>query len=133
VAARNPEATVLGVDTLVALGPAIYGKPPDEAAARATLEALGGRRHVVVSGLCVIAAGGPPRTAAAQTTVAFRRVTGPLLDWYLASGEWRERAGGYAIQGRGAALVESIEGDYFNVVGLPVAALLDLVSGLVPD
>jgi septum formation protein len=130
VAAGEPARTVLGVDTLVALGARIYGKPRDEAHARAMLEALAGRRHLVVTGLCAIAPGGAPRTAAATTTVAFRGADRALHEWYLRSGEWRGRAGGYAIQGRGAALVEAIEGDYFNVVGLPVAALLDLLPGL---
>jgi septum formation protein len=119
--------TVLGVDTIVALGRRLYGKPADEGDARATLEALAGRTHEVLSGLCAIGPDGRPRTAAARTEVTFRAFDGALLDWYLASGEWRDRAGGYAIQGRGAALVKSIEGDYFNVVGLPVAALLDLL------
>jgi nucleoside triphosphate pyrophosphatase len=132
-AALAPEAgdrTVLGVDTLVALGSRIYGKPPGEAEARATLEVLAGRRHTVVSGLCAIAPGDVPRTAAASTEVLFRRADPALLDWYVAAGEWRGRAGGYAIQGRGAALVERVEGDFFNVVGLPVAALLDLLPHL---
>ena len=97
--------------------------------ARATLERLAGRRHAVVSGVCLIE-GGRSRTAAAQTLVEFRALEEPLIDWYLASGEWRERAGGYAIQGRGAALVAAIEGDYPNVVGLPVATLLELAPGL---
>jgi septum formation protein len=127
VAAGAGQRTVLGVDTVVALGARIYGKPRDEAEARATLEALAGRRHVVVSGLCAIAPGDAPRTVAATTTVIFRPLDPGRLDWYLASGEWCERAGGYAIQGRGAVLVEAVEGDYFNVVGLPVGALLDLL------
>jgi septum formation protein len=131
VAAAAGGRTVLGVDTVVAIGARIYGKPADERAARATLEALCGRRHAVISGLCAIAPGREARSTVATTTVAFRRRDDAVLDWYLAAGEWRERAGGYAIQGRGAALVEAIEGDYFNVVGLPVPALLDLLPGLV--
>jgi septum formation protein len=129
VAAQAGEAAVLGVDTVVAVGTRIYGKPRDAEHARATLEALSGRRHTVISGVCVIDAGGI-RSAPATTTVAFRARDPRLLDWYVASGEWRERAGGYAIQGRGAALVEAIEGDYFNVVGLPVPTLLDLMPHL---
>jgi septum formation protein len=121
---------VLGVDTVVALGARMYGKPADLEDARATLTALAGRRHAVISGLCLIE-DGRPRTVAAQTAVEFRALSDRLIDWYLASGEWRERAGGYAIQGRGAALVAAIEGDYLNVVGLPVAALLELVPDLV--
>jgi septum formation protein len=129
IAAGAPEGPVLGVDTVVSLGARMYGKPgtPDEA--RATLTALAGRRHAVISGICLIEDGGT-RTAAAQTGVVFRAVDERLLDWYVASGEWRGRAGGYAIQGRGAALVAAIEGDYLNVVGLPVATLLELAPGL---
>jgi septum formation protein len=121
---------VLGVDTVVALGARLYGKPADPEEARTTLIALAGRRHAVISGVCLIE-DGRSRTAAAQTTVEFRALSEELIDWYLASGEWRERAGGYAIQGRGAALVAAIEGDYLNVVGLPVATLLELLPDLV--
>jgi septum formation protein len=123
------DAVVLGVDTIVVLDGALYGKPADEAAARATLGALSGRVHEVLSGICVVDAAGS-RTAAATTRVRFRPLDPATLDWYLASGEWRERAGAYAIQGRGAALVDAIDGDYLNVVGLPVAALLELLPDI---
>ena len=92
---------------------------------------LAGRRHAVLSGLCLIE-DGVARTAGATTLVEFRAFDERLVAWYLVSGEWRERAGGYAIQGRGAALVERIEGDYLNVVGLPVSALLELSPALLP-
>lgn len=128
-ARAGSDAPVLGVDTVVALGARLYGKPADPDEARATLIALAGRRHAVVSGICLIE-DGRSRTAAAQTAVEFRALSEELLDWYLASDEWRGRAGGYAIQGRGAALVAAIQGDYLNVVGLPVATLLELVPGL---
>lgn len=114
---------VLAVDTLVALGDEIFGKPADAAQARATLRALSGRTHRVVSGLVL-----DDHATVAVTAVAFRPIGDRLLDWYVGTGEWRERAGGYAIQGRGAVLVRSIVGDYLNVVGLPVAALLDLME-----
>lgn len=120
---------VLGVDTVVSLGARLYGKPADADEARATLNALAGRRHAVISGICLIEDGNV-RSAAAQTGVQFRALDDRLIDWYLASGEWRERAGGYAIQGRGAALVAGIEGDFLNVVGLPVATLLELAPSL---
>jgi septum formation protein len=120
---------VLGVDTVVALGVRLYGKPADPEEARATLTALAGRRHAVVSGVCLIE-DGRSRTAAAQTSVEFRALPEELIDWYVTSQEWRGRAGGYAIQGRGAALVAAIEGDYLNVVGLPVATLLELAPEL---
>jgi septum formation protein len=128
--AIGSDGLVLGVDTVVALGARLYGKPADAEEARATLTALAGRRHAVVSGICLIE-DGRSRTAAAQTLVEFRALSEELIDWYVASGEWRERAGGYAIQGRGAALVAAIEGDYSNVVGLPVATLLELAPELV--
>jgi septum formation protein len=83
----------------------------------------------VISGLALIE-DGRSRSAAARTTVDFRRLDPPLIDWYVRSEEWRGRAGGYAIQGRGAALVLRIEGDYLNVVGLPVATLLELSPSL---
>lgn len=126
-AARDPhrEELVLGVDTLVELDGRIYGKPPGEREARETLQALAGATHTVVSGLALLD-GADEQTALARTSVRFRDLTASTIDWYLASGEWRERAGGYAIQGAGAALVREIAGDYENVVGLPVAALLDL-------
>jgi septum formation protein len=127
----SADSLVLGVDTVVCLGTRIYGKPANPDEALQTLRALSGRRHTVLSGMCLIDAG-QARTAAASTVVAFRSLGDRLLAWYVATGEWRERAGGYAIQGRGAALVERVEGDYLNVVGLPVATLLDLAPDLLP-
>ena len=120
---------VLGVDTVVTCAGRVYGKPAGEPEARATLEALGGRPHTVISGLC-LCAGPQERTAAVRTEVHLRELSPVLIDWYLATGEWRERAGGYAIQGRGAVLVTRIEGDYLNVVGLPLARLVDLAPCL---
>jgi septum formation protein len=129
VAREVPDAAVLGVDTVVAVGERLYGKPAAEGSAAETLRALSDRSHVVTSGLCLMTQG-HRRTAAVSTTVSFRPLDEALIDWYLHSGEWRGRAGGYAIQGRGAALVERIEGDYLNVVGLPLAALLELAPAL---
>ena len=122
---------VIGVDTLVTLDGAIYGKPRDESHAREMLEALSGHEHTVVSGLA-LTRDGRTEVVDDSTRVRFRRLDA-LLDWYLPHGEWRERAGAYAIQGRGAAFVEAITGDYLNVVGLPVAALLDLWPGVLDD
>jgi septum formation protein len=129
IAEAGSEATVLGVDTLVSIGSRIWGKPADAEQAAATLRALAGRRHAVVSGLCLIS-DDAARTAAATTLVDFRALDEAIIDWYVASGEWRGRAGGYAIQGRGAALVEAIEGDYTGVVGLPVTTLFELAPWL---
>src|SRR5581483_7298042 len=97
--------------------------------ARATLSALSGRTHEVVGGMALLC-GGRERTAAVRTEVDFRELDEGLLDWYLRRGEWRERAGAYAIQGAGAALVRAVRGDYENVVGLPLARLLDLCPRL---
>jgi nucleoside triphosphate pyrophosphatase len=127
--ARGDEI-VLGVDTVVAIGLEIWGKPPDEDAARETLRRLAGRTHDVVSGVALVDRDGAVRAATAVTKVTFRSLDEAMVEWYLRSGEWEERAGGYAIQGRGGALVERIEGDYLNVVGLPVGTLLDLWPGL---
>jgi septum formation protein len=131
-AVHRPETleTVLGCDTLVALDGSIYGKPRDEQEARTTLNALSGNTHEVVSGVALLL-DGEERTAIARTAVTFRRLDEQLATWYLATGEWRERAGGYAIQGAGAALVRAVEGDYENVVGLPLATLLDLCPELI--
>jgi septum formation protein len=123
---------VLGVDTLVALGEEIYGKPADEARARETLSALSGQTHRVISGLALLL-DGHERTAVACTEVSFREAGEELLAWCLARGEWRERSGGYAIQGASAALVRSVRGDYENVVGLPLATLLDLYPELLRE
>ena len=128
---------VIGCDTVVVLEDAIYGKPADELQARRTLETLGGTTHEVVSGLVVLSDGGSSgepqaRRALARTEVTFARIGAARLDWYLATGEWRGRAGGYAIQGAGAALVRAVSGDYENVVGLPLASLLELCPDLLP-
>jgi septum formation protein len=126
------ELPVLGVDTVVSLGAQIFGKPRDAGHAAEMLAALAGVRHVVISGVCLIG-GDRVRTAAAQTVVEFRALDRATIDAYVGTGEWEGRAGAYAIQGRGARLVERIEGDYLNVVGLPVATLLDLAPGLIAD
>jgi septum formation protein len=109
----------------------VHGKPVNASDAEAMLEALSGRTHVVVSGLCLM-------TRAWEelhdevTRVTFRSLTPRDLAAYLASGEWEGRAGGYAIQGLGARLVERIEGDYLNVVGLPAARLCRVLAARFP-
>jgi len=124
-AVLRPGATILGVDTLVALGDEIYGKPPSQAAAIETLRRLSGRTHEVVSGLALLHPSNP-QVVHEVTEVTFRRLSQDVLQRYAQTGEWAGRAGGYAIQGQGAGLVRAISGDYLNVVGLPVGALLDL-------
>ena len=128
-AAGRPQATILGVDTIVALDGEIFGKPPSADAARRTLERLSGRTHDVVSGLALVRSG-HPQVVHEVTKVTFRALDEALLRRYVELGEWVGRAGGYAIQGRGAALVRRIMGDYLNVVGLPVGMMLDLDSRL---
>jgi septum formation protein len=120
---------VLGVDTVVALDGRMYGKPDGPEQAVATLRQLSGREHTVVSGLSLIDGDGE-RTAVARTGVRFRSLTDAAIAAYVDTGEWRGRAGGYAIQGRGALLVAEIHGDYLNVVGLPVAELVRVAPGL---
>jgi septum formation protein len=132
LAARALEGeVVLGVDTLVATEREIWGKPATAEAARETLRHLAGRTHTVFSGVALLRDDGAVQAATAATEVTFRAVDDDVIDWYVRSGEWEGRAGGYAIQGRGAALVERICGDYLNVVGLPVATVLGLWPGLI--
>ena len=131
VAGIAGDRPVLGVDTEVVLDGRVYGKPGDEGEAEAMLEELSGQTHEVVSGLCLLTPAWE-ELRHAVTRVSFRALTPRELGLYVVSQEWRERAGGYAIQGLGAALVERIEGDYLNVVGLPAALLVDLLAERFP-
>ena len=126
----RPDEVVLGVDTIVVTELEIWGKPPNADAARETLRRLGGRTHTVISAVALVDEDGAVRADEAMTRVTFRPLDEAMIDWYLGSGEWDGRAGGYAIQGRGGALIERIDGDYLNVVGLPVGTLLGLWPGL---
>ena len=119
---------VLGVDTDVVLDGRIYGKPQNATDAEVMLEELSGETHLVVSGLALITPGWE-LVEHESTRVTFRDLTARDLAAYIATGEWEGRAGAYAIQGRGAALVRRIEGDYLNVVGLPAALLVRLLAG----
>jgi septum formation protein len=124
---------VLGADTEVALGDRILGKPADAAEAREMLRLLAGQRHVVLTAVCLVTSSGE-HAFVDETAVWFRRYGEDQIDWYLERGEWQGRAGAYAIQGSGAALVARVDGDFTTVVGLPVARLVDLleVLGLAP-
>jgi septum formation protein len=122
---------VLGVDTTVHLDGRTYGKAGDAAEAEAMLEALSGRTHTVLSGLCLVTPGWELVEHDA-TTVRFRELTPRDIAAYVAAGEWEGRAGAYAIQGLGGRLVERIEGDYLNVVGLPGALLVRLLAERFP-
>jgi septum formation protein len=131
VAAEAGDSPVLGVDTTVFLDGRVYGKPAGTAEAEAMLEQLSGRTHTVLSGLCLVTRGWELIEHEA-TDVRFRELTPRDIGVYVASGEWEGRAGGYAIQGLGGRLVERIEGDYLNVVGLPGALLVRLLAERFP-
>ena len=128
VAAERP---VLGVDTEVVVEGRVFGKPGNASEAEAMLEALAGRTHEVVSGLCLLTPGWE-EVEHEVTRVSFRELDARDLAAYIGTGEWEGRAGAYAVQGRGAALVERIEGDYLNVVGLPAAMLVRLLAERFP-
>lgn len=130
-AVARPGFIVIGCDTDVVVEEHVIGKPEDEVRAREYLAQLSGRTHDVLSGLAV--AGPDPdqiRTGVARSRVRFKELTPQEIDRYLASGEWRGRAGGYAIQGRGSALVAGVEGDIANVIGLPIGLLYELAPEL---
>jgi septum formation protein len=122
---------VLGVDTVVVCGGLVLGKPASAGEAEEMLETLGGRTHEVVSGLCLRTPGWE-ELRRETTCVEFRPLTPRDLAAYVVTGEWEGRAGAYAIQGRGGGLVRRIEGDYLNVVGLPAAALVELLASRFP-
>jgi septum formation protein len=131
VAGEAGERPVLGVDTAVVLDGEVYGKPAGEEEAAAMLGRLGGRTHSVVSGLCLLTPAWEV-VEHEETRVTFRALTPRDVAAYVSAGEWQGRAGAYAIQGLGAALVERIEGDYLNVVGLPAALLVRLLAARFP-
>jgi len=120
VRARHPDAVILAADTVVALGRRILPKAEDAATARRCLEKLSGRRHRVIGGLTVVGPGDSSRRRLVTTAVKFKRLSAAEIESYIASGEWRGKAGGYAIQGRAAELIPWINGSYSNVVGLPL-------------
>jgi len=127
VAVVAGDRPVLGCDTEVLCGSRVYGKPETEAEAEEMLDSLGGKTHEVVSGLALLTPAWE-EVHRVVTRVTFRPLDSRDLAHYVASDEWEGRAGGYAIQGLGASLVERIEGDYLNVVGLPAALLVRLLA-----
>lgn len=131
VVAEAGNRPVLGVDTAVSLGGKLYGKPASAEDAERMLEELAGETHMVVSGLCLVTPGWELVQHDA-TRVTFRELTPRELARHLTHGEWEGRAGGYAIQRHGAALVERIAGDYLNVVGLPAALLVRILAERFP-
>ena len=126
---RHPDAFILAADTVVACGRRILPKAEDEAAARACLSLLSGRRHRVYGGVALLTPAGDLAIRRVVSQVAFKRLSEQEISAYLASGEWRGKAGGYAIQGRAAALISWIAGSYSNVVGLPLYETAQLLAG----
>jgi septum formation protein len=124
---RPAAGLVLGADTEVVLDGITLGKAADEAEARERLERLAGRTHTVLGGLALLGAG-QPRTRVVASRVTFAPADDRMLRLYLASGEWRDRAGAYAVQGLGSALIERVDGDLANVIGLSVRAVLELLA-----
>ena len=129
VASGFAEDFVLGADTVVACGRRSLPKPADTAEARDCLKMLSGRRHRVIGGVALVCPGGRVVVKSAVTAVKFKRLSRDEIDAYLVSEEWRDKAGGYAIQGRAALFVTEIHGDYNNVVGLPLALTAALLTG----
>lgn len=130
IAAAHPGAVVLAADTAVACGRRLLPKADAESEARSCLALLSGRRHRVYGGICVIAPGGRVAERVVVTAVAFRPLSSPDVERYIAGGEWRGKAGGYAIQGSAAAFVRSLNGSYTNVVGLDLYTVVSLLRGV---
>jgi septum formation protein len=129
VASRTKSGLVIGADTVVALDGKVYGKPLDSEDARRMLSALSGRTHRVFSGVAVVRAeDGETRTSHAITEVTFRPLSGAQIDKYFDMIEPLDKAGAYAIQGSGGVIIEKINGCYYNVVGLPLTVLDELLS-----
>jgi len=129
VAASRPDALVLGADTVVACGRRMLPKTDDPAEARRHLNLLSGRRHRVIGGICLIAPGQKPRVRVSETILTFKRLTDREIDAYLATGEWRGCAGGYALQGRAAVFARFLSGSFSNVIGLDLHMTEALLAG----
>jgi septum formation protein len=126
---RHPGAFILAADTVVACGRRILPKAEDAATARACLTLLSGRRHRVYGAIALVTPGGEVAVRRVMSQVAFKRLSDPELRAYLDSGEWQGKAGGYAIQGKAAALIPFVSGSYSNVVGLPLYETAQLLAG----
>lgn len=132
VASRHPGAIVLAADSVVVCGRRILPKAEVETEARACLKLLSGRRHRVMGGVAAVGPAGRVRTRLVETVVRFKRLEQAEIDAYVESGEWRGKAGGYAIQGRAAAFADFISGSYSNVVGLPLFETVALLKSVAP-
>ena len=128
IAEREPHALVLAADTVVAVGRRILPKVEDEQALRACMRLLSGRRHRVMTGVALAAPGQSLRTRLVETTIAMKPLSDDEIDFYAGHGEWRGKAGGYALQGYGEVYVRYISGSYSNVVGLPLAETRNLLK-----
>ena len=128
IAAWEPDALVLAADTVVAVGRRILPKVEDEATLRACMALLSGRRHRVLTGVALAAPGGVVRERLVETMIAMKRLSAEEIDFYAAHGEWRGKAGGYALQGYGEVYVRHMTGSYSNVVGLPLAETRQLLK-----
>jgi septum formation protein len=129
VAVKYPDAIIIGADTFVIAGNILMGKPDDEDEARAMLTAISGKSHNVITGFAIIdTASGKTVSRVVETKVYIRRLSDEEIDAYIRTGEPLGKAGAYAVQGLGALFVERIEGDYYNVVGLPLCALMNALK-----
>jgi septum formation protein len=128
VETRHPEALVLAADTVVAVGRRILPKVEDEDTLRACMKLLSGRRHRVMTGVALAIPGQSVRNRLVETTIAIKRLSEEEIDYYAGHGEWRGKAGGYAVQGYGEVYVRHLAGSYSNVVGLPLAETRHLLK-----
>ena len=128
IASGHPDDMVLAADTVVAVGRRILPKVEDEATLRACMKLLSGRRHRVLTGVALAAPGQALRTRLVETMIAMKALSPQEIDFYAAHGEWRGKAGGYALQGYGEVYVRHIAGSYSNVVGLPLAETRNLLK-----
>ena len=128
VASRVKEGLVLGADTTVVVGDQILGQPVDEADARRMLNLLNAKWHEVLTGVAVLRVGGETRVAYETTRVRFAEMSAKEIDWYIATGEPFGKAGAYGIQGKASMFIEEIEGDYFNIMGLPIRLVYELAA-----
>ena len=126
IAKQYPEAWVLGADTIVVIDGIVLGKPENKTQARKMLQKLSGREHKVFTGFTIAhVAAEIYRTKVIQSAVQFKTISPKEMDWYVASDEPYDKAGGYAVQGQGAYFIRSIRGSYTNVIGLPLCEVLE--------
>ena len=130
VASRLTEGLVLGADTTVVVANQILGQPSDEADARRMLNLLNARWHEVLTGVALVRVGGDTRVAHETTRVRFAEMSEREIDWYIATGEPFGKAGAYGIQGKASLFIEEIEGDYFNIMGLPIRLVYELSASI---